>query len=31
MTAAGFVGLATEWWHFDFKSGKPFPLADDPL
>ncbi len=31
MTAAGFVGLATEWWHFDLKSGKQFPLADDPL
>jgi D-alanyl-D-alanine dipeptidase len=31
MTKAGFVGIATEWWHFDFKRAGAFPLADEPL
>ena len=29
MTAAGFVGLPTEWWHFDAPGS--YALADDPL
>jgi zinc D-Ala-D-Ala dipeptidase len=29
MQAAGFVGLATEWWHFDAPGG--FALSDEPL
>jgi zinc D-Ala-D-Ala dipeptidase len=31
MTAAGFVGLATEWWHFDAGTATKYPIADDPL
>lgn len=31
MVAAGFVGLATEWWHFDAPDGADYALADDPL
>jgi D-alanyl-D-alanine dipeptidase len=31
MTAAGFVGMPTEWWHFDAKDAETFPLANDPL
>jgi D-alanyl-D-alanine dipeptidase len=31
MTAAGFVGLATEWWHFDAGPATKYPLADEPL
>ncbi|MEO8701728.1 MAG: M15 family metallopeptidase [Kofleriaceae bacterium] len=29
MAAAGFVGLATEWWHFDAPG--TYKVADDPL
>jgi D-alanyl-D-alanine dipeptidase len=31
MTAAGFKGLATEWWHYDAPEGSSLPLRDDPL
>jgi D-alanyl-D-alanine dipeptidase len=31
MTAAGFVGLPTEWWHFDAPDASSYPLADEPL
>lgn len=31
MTARGFKGLATEWWHFDFSGWEAFPLLDVPL
>jgi D-alanyl-D-alanine dipeptidase len=31
MVKAGFVGLATEWWHFDFKDAAKYSLADEPL
>jgi D-alanyl-D-alanine dipeptidase len=31
MTEAGFVGIRTEWWHYDFKSAGRYPLADEPL
>jgi len=31
MTEAGFVGIRTEWWHYDFKAAGAFPLADEPL
>jgi len=29
MTGAGFVGLPTEWWHFDAPDA--YPLSDEPL
>jgi D-alanyl-D-alanine dipeptidase len=29
MTDAGFVGLSTEWWHFD--APEQYPLSDEPL
>ena len=29
MTEAGFVGLPTEWWHFDAPDA--YPLSDEPL
>jgi zinc D-Ala-D-Ala dipeptidase len=31
MSQAGFVGLATEWWHFDAPDASSYPLADEPL
>lgn len=31
MTARGFKGLPTEWWHFDFSGWQAFPLLDVPL
>jgi D-alanyl-D-alanine dipeptidase len=31
MQAAGFIGLPTEWWHFDAPDAASFPLSDDPL
>jgi len=31
MRAAGFVGLPTEWWHYDAPDAKAYPLADEPL
>jgi D-alanyl-D-alanine dipeptidase len=31
MSKAGFVGLATEWWHFDDKAAGKYALADEPL
>jgi zinc D-Ala-D-Ala dipeptidase len=31
MNRHGFVGLATEWWHFDFKENAQFPLSDEPM
>ena len=31
MKAAGFVGMPTEWWHFDAPDAAKFPLANDPL
>ena len=31
MTAAGFVGIATEWWHYDGAGADHFPMADTPL
>lgn len=31
MQRHGFTGLATEWWHFDAKSWKHYPVADVPL
>lgn len=31
MTARGFKGLPTEWWHFDFSGWEAFPLLDVPL
>jgi D-alanyl-D-alanine dipeptidase len=31
LAAEGFVGLPTEWWHFDAPDWPKFPLADVPL
>lgn len=31
MAAEGFVGLPTEWWHFDAPGWQQYPLADTPL
>ena len=28
MTAVGFVGVASEWWHYDVPDGASSPLAD---
>lgn len=31
MKRAGFVGMPTEWWHFDAPDAAKYPLANDPL
>jgi D-alanyl-D-alanine dipeptidase len=31
MTAAGWIPLPTEWWHFDAPDWQRYPLRDDPL
>lgn len=31
MKAAGFVGMPTEWWHFDAPDAAKYPLSDEPL
>lgn len=31
MAAEGFVGLPTEWWHFDAPGWRRYPIADVPL
>ncbi|MEZ4365911.1 MAG: M15 family metallopeptidase [Kofleriaceae bacterium] len=31
MRAAGFEGIASEWWHFQVLDGERFALADLPL
>ena len=31
MEQEGFVGLDTEWWHFDFKGWEKYPLEDVPF
>ncbi len=31
MTKAGFVGMPTEWWHYDASDSARYPLSDDPL
>jgi len=31
MRAAGFVGLATEWWHFDAPDSASYALSDEAL
>jgi D-alanyl-D-alanine dipeptidase len=31
MTRAGFVGLSTEWWHFDAGDWQRYPLSDLPF
>src|SRR5690348_1730152 len=31
MTRHGFVGLPTEWWHFDASEWQTYPIADEPL
>ncbi|HEY5947023.1 MAG TPA: M15 family metallopeptidase [Kofleriaceae bacterium] len=31
MKSAGFIGMPTEWWHFDAPDAAKYPLANDPL
>lgn len=31
MTKAGFVGLPTEWWHFDAADSQRYPIDDVPF
>ena len=31
MTAHGFEGLSTEWWHFDYKNWQQYDLLDIPF
>ena len=31
MKQAGFVGMPTEWWHFDAPDAAKYPLSDEPL
>jgi D-alanyl-D-alanine dipeptidase len=31
MTDAGFVGMPTEWWHYDAPDAASYPLSDEPL
>ena len=31
MHEAGFMGISTEWWHFDFKDAKKYPVLDSPF
>jgi beta-N-acetylhexosaminidase/D-alanyl-D-alanine dipeptidase len=31
MAAEGFVGMPTEWWHFDYGDWRKYPIADVPL
>lgn len=31
MLAAGFIGLTTEWWHFDAPDSANYALSDEPL
>ena len=28
MTKEGFHGISTEWWHFDYKDAKKYPVLD---
>lgn len=28
MTKHGFIGLPTEWWHFDYKTWEEYPILD---
>jgi D-alanyl-D-alanine dipeptidase len=31
MARHGFLGLPTEWWHFDAAEWQSYPLSDEPL
>ena len=31
MKKAGFVGMPTEWWHFDAPDASSFPLSNEAL
>ena len=31
MEAGGFHHISTEWWHFDFKNAKDYPVLDSPF
>ena len=31
MARRGFIGLPTEWWHFDLRGWERYPVLDVPL
>jgi D-alanyl-D-alanine dipeptidase len=31
MIAAGFIGMPTEWWHFDAPESAEYALSNEPL
>jgi D-alanyl-D-alanine dipeptidase len=31
MVDEGFVPLANEWWHYDWKDWRDYPIMDVPL
>jgi zinc D-Ala-D-Ala dipeptidase len=31
MEAQGFIGMSNEWWHFDYKDWRDFPVLDLPF
>ena len=31
MTAEGFIGLPSEWWHFDWVGWENYPIMDVPF
>ena len=31
LTAEGFLGMPTEWWHYDAPDATDYPFADVPL
>lgn len=31
MTEEGFIGLPTEWWHFDDAEWRRYPISDQPI
>ena len=31
MESEGFRGISTEWWHFDYKDAKSYPVLDLPF
>ena len=31
MVAEGFIPLANEWWHFDWRDWALFPIMDQPF
>lgn len=31
MAKEGFIGIPTEWWHFDFRDWEKYPIEDIPI